>query len=158
MTLRKPKILFFLTKCECFRHLLQMLAVNLNVNVAFVNSTGSTTTRNGHDDLDCRTTATDRQQIANSTECTPCVLSRSRRRRDGREQGPIGDYATAPGCFAPFIFSFLARPPSLSSSSINKRLAALLLLLRSGGVPNFRDSILKGEFNVRCAVLRKTIG
>ena len=87
-----------------------MLAVNLNVNVAFVNSTGSTTTRNGHDDLDCRTTATDRQQIANSTECTPCVLSRSRRRRDGREQGPIGDYATAPGCFVSSATNHAASP------------------------------------------------
>ena len=66
---------------------------------------------------------------------------------------------TAPG-FALFIFSFLARPPSLSSSSINKRLSALLLLLllRLAGVPNFRDPILKSEFNVRCAELRKMIG
>ena len=59
--------------------------------------TGSTSTRNGHYDPDCRTVATDRQQISNSAKCTPCVLSR--RRRDGGNQGPTGDYSTSSGCF-----------------------------------------------------------
>ena len=58
---------------------------------------GSTSARNGHHDPDCRTIATDCQQIANSAKCSPRVLSR--RRRDGRSQGPTGDYSTTNGCF-----------------------------------------------------------
>ena len=58
---------------------------------------GSTSARNGHHDPDCRTIATDRQQIANFAKCSPRVLSR--RRRDGRSQGPTGDYSTTNGCF-----------------------------------------------------------
>ena len=59
--------------------------------------------------------------------------------------------ATAPGCFAPFIFSFLARPPSISSG-INKRLALL-----SGGGPGFKLPSHEVDLT-RCAVLWRVIG
>ena len=71
----------------------------------------------------CRHRQADSRNFESQLSQEVLSVQLARNRRFGRDR---------PGCFAPFIFSFLARPPSISSG-INKRLALL-----SGGGPGFK--------------------